>query len=194
MTITSLVAAYPAYLAEDVKTALAIVPLSKHEPHINIEPVKFGGELFYIPSRVYFPEPLLQTFDVLSNTQKTIIATLYTTHHDGFVRERWVEKIIGEPHIWVAPYVLQLLGEYVLEIMNVLARRIDELKEDHYQKFIQENPDFCVMTCRQIVSYWDCYFRRSSSPRFTDHVGYRVAKEIGLWQKDIAPRLTRDRS
>jgi len=193
-TIASLVAAYPAVLGQDVKIALAVVPIAEHEPHSAIEPVKISGELIHIPSRVYFPEPSMQILDDLSEIQKTIISTLYTRHHDGFVRERWVERVIGDPTAWVAPYVLQLLGEYVIEIMNLLARRIDELKEDRYQHFIRENPDFCFLTCRRIVSYWACYFRRWSSPHFTDHVGYKVAKEIGLWQDDIAPRLTKPRN
>lgn len=193
-TIARLVAAYPAGLAADVKIALGIIPIAEHEPIIEIEPVKLVGELIRIPSRVYYPEPPIQILDGLSNTQKTVVATLYTRHHNGFVRERWVEKIIGDPATWVAPFVLQLLGEYVIEIMNVLAKRSEELKERRYQQFIQENPDFCLMTCRRIVSYWECYFRRWSAPRFTDHIGYKVAKEIGLWQEHVAPRLTRNRT
>jgi len=190
-TTSRIIAAYPSDLTQDVIGALGIVPTAKYDPsRDDIAPVNLGGEAIRIPSRVYFPEPPDRLVASLSETQKTIVAALYTRHHDGFVRQGWLEEIIANPAAWLAPFVLQHLGEYVIEIINVLASRCNELKEDRYHQFIQSNAAFCDITCRRIVSYWSCYFHWST-PKFADHVAYQVTKEIGLWRDDVAPRLIR---
>jgi hypothetical protein len=181
--------AYPSRLNADVREVLNLVPMTKLSPSDHdIGPLRVAGEALHIPFRVYFPEPDYAALDGLSETQKTILSALYTRHHNGFIRERRVLEIVASPATWVVPFVLQLIGEYVIEIIRQLADRREQLQYARYACFIDENPEFVALTCRRVVSYWECYFREST-PVFSEHVAYRLAKDIGLWRKSIAPRL-----
>src|SRR5262245_46856146 len=97
-----LVSAFPAALHADAATALAAMPPADHQ-----SPTSFGvtvaGERVDIPYRIYNPEPQGDRVGGLSPTQQTVLQCLYTRHHDGFVRQRYVQQVIGSPHAWVVP-------------------------------------------------------------------------------------------
>jgi hypothetical protein len=79
--------------------------------------VRVEGELVSIPYRIYNAEPVLSAAQRLLSVQQTILACLYTRHHNGHVRQRHLETIVGHAEDWVAPFVVQLLGEYVVQIV-----------------------------------------------------------------------------
>lgn len=69
------------------------------------------------------------------------------------------------------PFVLQLLGEYVIEICEDIERfagtRLDErpVWAAHVREFRDENADFVALTRQRAMSYWECYHRhRHPSP------------------------------
>ena len=99
----------------------------------------------------------------LSPVQRLQLACLYTRHHDGYVRQRHLRQIIRCTEPWAVPFVVQLLGEYVLEILNDLAEGLGDLGVPDsdlrrvYGRFVVENPEFFARTERRVVSYYSCY-------------------------------------
>ena len=83
---------------------------------------------------------------------------------------RHLRRLFPSADAWVAPFVVQLLGEYVLEIVQLLAAHLDDLKAEPYKQFIVENPGFLSLTKQRMISYWDCYYRRQY-PRPADKPG-----------------------
>jgi hypothetical protein len=81
-----------------------------------------------IPYRIYNDEVPGDEQHALTPTQRIMLSCLYTRHHDGFVR-RHLEKIVRLPLPWVAPYVVALTGEYVLEILELIRRELVELDQ-----------------------------------------------------------------
>jgi hypothetical protein len=85
---------------------------------------------------------------------------LTTRHHSGFVRERMLREILkGDPLPGIYTFAIQLLGEYVIEILEVLWTRRDLLHSEQCVAFLNDNPRFVALTKKRIVSYWHCYFR-----------------------------------
>jgi len=192
-TRTRIKGAFPSGLASDVESVLNVIPVAEHEPSkSDIGVITVEGECLHIPSRIYFPEPAQEFLSELSKQQRIILACLYTRHHDGFVREKWLQQIVNVEEQWTVPFVLQLAGEYVIEIIKLLCENADSFKREQYSKFIKANPAFSLLTSRRILSYWACYFR-SIAPRFIDYYGYKFAKEIGLWNERITRGLTKQR-
>jgi hypothetical protein len=74
------------------------------------------GEPVVIPYRIYNPAPSLHFASGLSRIEQAVTAAIYSRHHDGLVRHRALVTLLdcGEP--WTAPFVVQLLGEYVIQI------------------------------------------------------------------------------
>ncbi|MFF3976308.1 hypothetical protein [Streptomyces sp. NPDC001828] len=162
-----LAAAFPSCLADDVRDVLAVVPDAGLSPVSPVSPfeVEVQGETVAIPSRIYNDEPEADRQQPLTSTQRVILHCLYTRHHDGRVRQRHLEQIVacGEP--WVVPFVLQLAGEYVLEILEAIVRGLPGMSAPGsaqrrlYGEFIARNPAFFARTERRVVSYWSCYYR-----------------------------------
>ncbi|MER6442400.1 hypothetical protein ABT275_39720 [Streptomyces sp. NPDC001185] len=162
--IDPLIAAFPAEFAVDLETVLAVMPASPLGP-INPFSVVVAGQDMSIPARLYHDEPPADVVASLSAHQRQLLHCLYSRHCDGWVRQRHLAEIVRSVDPWVLPYVVQLAGEYVVEI---LAAILDELRDlaapenpGHlaYGQFILENPLFFARTQRRVVSYWDCYYR-----------------------------------
>ena len=51
------------------------------------------------------------------------------------------------------------MGEYVIEIVNVVLENLGYLRQETYARFVSENPAFMTLTRRRAISYWNCYFR-----------------------------------
>lgn len=164
--------------------ALAVVPAAKQEPAAeNIGLIFVDGEKPKIPRRVYFFEPVPAGLDSLTGLQKTILGCLFTCHHDGRVRERWMRRIIGSEERWIAPFVLQLAGEYDLEAIKFLLQNIQQLKRENYSSFLKTNPDFRSIISRRILKHWTRYYHHRVG--FAQHSAFILAREIGLWNENI---------
>ena len=66
---------------------------------------------------------------------------------------------------WTAPFIVRLLGEYVIEIVESIfgALATGEARSPLVTicgHFAGHNPDFVALTRQQAASYWDCYHRR----------------------------------
>jgi hypothetical protein len=183
-----LLKAFPSALSGDVGAALGLVPEAEYAPVGSIGPVDVAGERVEIPSRVYFGEPADAAR--LTECQKKVLACIYTRHHNGFVRQLWLERLLPAEDPWVVPFVVQLLGEYVIQIVDVLWAHRAELQSASYQRFVAENQQYIMLTRERMISYWDCYYRRLY-PRLSEYVGTRVWVVLAGPQIGTGRRTTR---
>jgi hypothetical protein len=109
------VSAFPLSLAGDGQVVSRVIPPTRLPPTQPFQ-VDVQGETVAIPYRLYNDEPGDDARNQLSPTQQTMLRCLYTRHHDGLVRQRHLEQVIGVWEPWVIPFVVQLVGEYVVEI------------------------------------------------------------------------------
>lgn len=100
--------------AEAAGVAAALPPASM--PPAGLFSVDVDGELLTIPYRIYQDE-VPDQYERWSATQRLVADCLYTRHHDGRVREAHARLIVENVSPRVAPFVVQLAGEYVLDIV-----------------------------------------------------------------------------
>ncbi|MFW6692279.1 hypothetical protein [Streptomyces sp. MAR4 CNX-425] len=162
--VEDLVAAFPHQLAKDVRAVSAVMPTARIAP-VSPFSVEVGGQAVAIPYRIYQDEPPVDVVRTLTAVRQTILHCLYSRHSDGLVRQRHVERIAGSDEPWVVPFVVQLAGEYVLEILECIRHGLAGLPSKRpaqrlaYGDFIARNPWFFARTERRVVSYWSCYYR-----------------------------------
>jgi hypothetical protein len=182
-------AAFPDRLAKDVTAVLGIIPA---EPRLirTVGPLTIAGETVCLPYRVSVPEPLTADLQLLTGPQRMIMDCLYTRHHDGYVRERYLRSLLGTPgDPAIAPFVIQLLGEYVEEICAVVADWPSGLAKRHYVRFAAENPAFTRLTCDHAMSYWASDERRRYD--FLEMPAYGALTRLGIWDQRIGRRRRR---
>ncbi|WP_197034683.1 hypothetical protein [Glycomyces sp. NRRL B-16210] len=129
-----------------------------------------------IPYRIAGAEPDPAAVRTLTGVEQVVLHCLYSRNCDGRVRERHLASLVDRLEPWVIPFVLQLAGEYVLEILEALRRGLGDLtvrgsaQRRRYGEFITRNPAFFARTERRVVSYWSCYYRLGH-PEFGTYPG-----------------------
>ncbi|SHN73176.1 hypothetical protein SAMN05444395_107180 [Flavobacterium fryxellicola] len=191
--------AFPRTLKKDVESVLDILPFKENDVklcdgkihkvenliHPDIQTVNLEGELLTIPYRVYFNEPDIEKETTLTNRQKSILNCIFLRHHNGYVRQNRLEKIENNEY-WITPFTFQLLGEYVIEIVEVLDEQLDDNKLENYKRFAIENSKYYQQTESRMISYWNEYYRRKF-PKLKNYVGGIIFNQIKT--KQIGKRL-----
>lgn len=194
--------AFPRTLKKDVESVLDILPFDVNDVklcdgqihkvenliHPDFQTVNLNGELLTIPYRAYFNEPELEKERTLTDRQKSILNCIFLRHHNGYIRQSRLEKIENIEY-WVTPFTFQLLGEYVIEILEVLDEQLDDNKLENYKRFAIENSKYYQQTESRMISYWNEYYRHRF-PKLKNYVGRIIFdqiknKEIGKRQDEI---------
>lgn len=179
--------AFPVGLKSDVDAVLAAMRPSLGHERVSGPQVSIEGERIELLSRLYSPEPPEDATHRLSDRQRLILSCLYGRHHDGYVRERHLLRLQGDDP-WVPHFVLQLVGEYVIEICQAALDRVDSIPRASYEIFAAENEEFVALIRRRIVSYAREYHR---SMDFVDDPAYRLMTSLGLWDGPEGRRFIR---
>lgn len=136
--------------------------------------VNVDREALRIPCRLYYRPDLLRW--KLSNSygvEKLIVACLGTRHYDGYLRQQCLGHLLRSEASWITPYIVQLAGEYVIEIVDDVAAGIMLRGTSTLAAFARENPDYLATLGRRVTSYWNAYHRRAYPDR-SDYPGSKV--------------------
>jgi hypothetical protein len=130
LTNSELAGAFPVAVRNDARLALSHFPTTRSLG--GTFSVSVGNEFVTVPTRIHNDPPLfhvgpLTQLGLLTNLQREFIDCLLTRHTSGFVREKHLARIIGSSHAWVPPFVIQLVGEHVIEILHVIHRNLGNL-------------------------------------------------------------------
>lgn len=183
--------AFPVSLAADAGACARVVPVARLGPAGQIA-VLAGGEKLLIPRRVYNDEPGPRSVAELSPRAQVMIHGWYTRHHDGRVRHRHVEHIVAARCLWAVPYVIQLVGEYVVEIIETIDAALAQLTEQgswqqaSYGRFAAENPAFIKVTHARVASYWNAYYRQAHGS-IAGYPGYRFMTRLETAAREYRP-------
>lgn len=180
------VGAFPASLGPAVRAVETRLPPADHESqgfvhetnHGRLPAPSVGGEMLMIPARIYNPCPR-DGLRASGPVEATLLACIYSRHHDGYVRQAAALALLKNVEPFVAPFLVQLLGEYVLEIVVDIAEQLEA--EDRLRtalaEFARENPRFMDLTTDRAYSYWAEYHRRRYvSPQ--DYPAIRVLSQL----------------
>ena len=178
-------AAFPASCAEAIASLVPRLPWRAGLPTSKYYEVRLGTERLRIPERIYFEVETLDAAELLPPREPNLLGWYFTRHHDGHVRERCLRRVIGTPAPWAPAYVLRLLGESVVEILEVLRTHLPASDPTAYRDFILENPGFYEATRGRVESYWDCYYR--DQPRST-YAGFAVLDALAALVRDDGGR------
>lgn len=120
------------------------------------------GERLVIPYRQYDRPLSASGLDPLA---RLMWLAWFTRSNDGEVRQAAVRGLFERPENWVAPFIIQLLGEYVIEISTDIAAFVDTTVigdaawTEVFRTFWAENPRFIELSRARAASYWSEYYR-----------------------------------
>lgn len=170
--------AFPKSLAAEALIVASALPAPAYPPSTPFA-VQVEGESLTIPGRIYSAEPGSTTLPE-SPIVRTMTACLYTRHHDGIVRQRLLTDVLSNQAPWTVPFVVQLSGEYVIEIIEQIlasAHSWTESERAIVGEFLSANPTYFRRTQSRVVSYWTCY-HRGRWPRLATYPGQVLMSEF----------------
>lgn len=178
-----LLAAFPSSIREAASKVVGELPPAPVWGSSATFTVSVTGDEVRIPERIYTRELPRGVVAGWTRVERDIYACLYTRHHDGYVRQHQVSCLSSVSEPWVIPFVVRLIGEYVVEIVADIKRRLSDLESPgsneraQYARFVNENPAFMTLTAARVASYWDCYYRRSY-PRLSDYPAFQLLASL----------------
>lgn len=153
--------AFPAALQPAALALLEAMAASELAPAHQGFQVTVQSELLSAPARLYCsPGDLRVLIEQATGDHRTLALCLGTRHWNGYVREECLRQLIATDRPWAAPFLIQLLGEYVIELVELIAAAPLQATVQNLADFARENPKFMALTRQRATSYWDCYFRR----------------------------------
>jgi len=175
--------AFPKAMAERVTSLVETLACGQiHPPSGTIMAVRVAEEHLHIPYRVYYDTQQLSKAVDRPGDATLIALCLGTRHHDGFLREKCLRRLLESDAHWVAPFVLQLLGEYVIEIVRPIHEHFVAGVEEKYRVFYRQNGGYCQSLERRAISYWSEYYRS----RFTRYEDYPAVRALRLLREAAA--------
>jgi len=183
-----IITSFPKNLIKEVESVLKVINFKILKNELSEETFKISldnNENIYIPYRIYFEEISQNAFENFSTIQKSILCCLYTRHHNGYVREKYLgllklqlsEEILKDNEEWIIPFVMKLVGEYVIELIDLSKEIIDKFSDNAIETFKVKNPSFIRTLRSQIISYWNEYYRKDYPELWGEgYVGFKVYK------------------
>ena len=168
------VLAFPRTLEDTARSVSAAVSKGElHKPHANAYYAQLRGETLQLPARVYYESEALREVCARSGAEGTVAQCLGTRHNDGFMRQQCAIQLLESDQYWAVPFIIHLLGEYVIEVIAPIERMLQEGVRPAFREFVAENPAYMVTLEKRAISYWDCYYRRRF-PNKSDYPGLRA--------------------
>ena len=139
-----------------------------------------NGEIVSIPYRIYLDESQFKFKFLLSKNQKLLLSCILTRHYDGFIREKYLRNILIVnywDYSYVAPFILQLTGEYIMEILSLILINLSKDKILFLKRFIKLNIKFYELTKSRMISYWN-YICREEISQFSNSLGAKILDKL----------------
>jgi len=168
--------AFPQSFKNDVATLLNKIQFKVDIDSSECFAVNLDYEKLEIPYRIYWNVGNTSLVK-LKGVELLIFSCLMTRHHDGKIREKYLINLFDCPNDFTSPFIIQLIGEYVIEILNLIYANISMLNSNNIRSFILNNDKYYKTIKSRVISYWDCYYR-SEYPLKESYVGNKILKEI----------------
>ena len=126
--------------------------VADHDLHVDGDPLQ-------IPYRVDFPWPAPSFVSRMTPARQAVVAAWMSRSENAGHRQRAVRELFTVHEAWVAPFVVQLCGEYVHEIAADIERFVRVELPRHpklrhaYGRFVRDNPRYLATTRHRAVAF-----------------------------------------
>lgn len=140
------------------------------------------GEEVLIPARLHFLDE--QVTSASDAESWPFVRALQTRSNDGFERQRATRDLLGRPQPAFAPFIVALIGEYVVEILEDIFAGMTPEFECQIGSFLAANPPYWNTIKRRVTSYWNAYYRarwlqdQGRPERRNEYVGTRLVERL----------------
>ncbi len=176
-------AAFPNELNDEVESVFSMFKIGKLGSHTSYEEIRINNCYIRLPARVYFDELGPNQLAALNEREYKVLCCYFTRHHNGYIREKYLRQLLSHTYLydWELPFICALIGEYVVEILDVIYENWNFINKSGMNSFIEDNPKYITTIEGRIASYWGEYYM-SGYPK-KEYVGFKLKKELRILRK-----------
>ena len=135
------------------------------------------NEVVQIPYRMYLKDIADSVYEGLNQIQKQILCCIYTRSCNGYIREKYIRKLLDMPvEPWAIPFIVKLCDEYIIEIVKLIYSKLKDRNNADIQSFCLNNKSEVRKSYSRMISYWNVYYR-SEIYEFKNYVGRALFRE-----------------
>ena len=180
--ISQLTKAFPKHLAADVEVVCNAL-INTNEPrgyefYIDNTTVWQlpSGDTVTVPYRLYIRDKL-DFPGRLTQQQKLIYHCICSRSYNGYIRQKHVEALLYyDLPEWARPFVIKICDEYVIEILQIVYRKLKTKDCDQYKEICALNIDYIKRAHSRMISYWSEFYRYDCF-RYDDYIGKKLYAE-----------------
>ncbi len=157
--------AFPSDLKENLNRVIETIPQTTFNnvpfsTSDNVIEYIIENSVVAIPYRMYLLDIYDVEYEKLNQTQKQILCCIYTRSCNGYIREKYLRKLLDMPiEQWVIPFVIKLCDEYVIELIEIIYDKLKERDNTDIQDFCLKNRVPVRKSYSRMISYWNKYYR-----------------------------------
>ena len=175
--------AFPAqYRTLAVSAGTAVARVLSGQQRFERFSVLSEGQPVHVPTRLHFNPDLLAVPDMHEALPFT--SALQTRSGDGYERQRAVRDLLPNMQPWAAPFIVALIGEYIVEILEDIHDALTADKIQMLAVFVIQNRAYWSVTKARVASYWNEYYRarwiteQGRAELRQEYVGFRLIEQI----------------
>ena len=175
--VTSALRAFPAAAKPQAELAFTTLsPFVDGASRQGVERYVVEGQEIALPRRLHFTGLGRGKVERLSLAP----ACLASRSTDGRLRQAAVRSLFAADEAWAGPYVLSLLGEYVIEIVEDIGAALPLLNRAVYADLVRRNPVALRTIRARATSYWNVYYRTEYLVK-RHYPALRILDELESW-------------
>lgn len=174
--------AFPSDLKENLTKVIDMIPKNtfNNVPFATSDDFieyTLGNQIVNIPYRMYLLDMTDTEYEKLSQIQKQILCCIYTRSCDGYIREKYLRKLLNMPlEQWAIPFVVKLCDEYVVELLRIIYDKLKERDNTDIHSFCIKNKASIRKGYSRMISYWNEYYRGFEFD-FRQYIGRKLFRE-----------------
>lgn len=166
---------FPLELHKDLSTILSILPKYKYTED-RISYVLSSGMIAF-PYRIYMIDVEDEIYKSLTPIQQQLICCIYTRSHNGFVREKYLRRLLEMDFSpWSIPYIVKLCDEYVIELLELVYEQLKNRDNRDIHSFCLQNKAMIHRGYTRMTSYWNEFYR-DREHNFKNYIGRKLFRE-----------------
>jgi hypothetical protein len=144
--------------------------------------VRVRGETVLIPARLHVLNG--KPGSASDAEPRLFVRALQTRSGDGYERQRAARDLLGSPQPSLAPFIVALIGEYVVEVLDDIFAGMTPEFENDIGSFIVGNPAYWSTIKRRVTSYWNAFYRarwlddQGRAERRDEYVGTKLIQRL----------------
>ena len=174
--------AFPSDLEENINSVIETMPQTtfnnvRFATSDDVIEYSIKNHMIAVPYRTYLLDISDVEYEKLAQTQKQIRCCIYTRSCNGYIREKYLRKLLDMPiERWVIPFVIKLCDEYVIELIEIIYDKLKERDNTDIQDFCLKNKITISKSYARMASYWNEYYR-GYELNFKKYIGRKLFRE-----------------